>query len=50
LDYTSHILNIEHAYGTITNIMDMRRTHKKGKHLNILEKYHIYKISKITYA
>jgi hypothetical protein len=27
--------------------MDIIRTHKKGKHLNTLEKYHIYnKISK----
>jgi hypothetical protein len=26
--------------------VDIIGTHKKGKHLNTLEKYHIYKISK----
>jgi hypothetical protein len=33
-------------YGTIVNTMDIIRTQKKGKHLNTLEKYHIYKTSK----
>jgi hypothetical protein len=35
-----------HMSATITDITDITRTHKKGKHLNTLEKYHIYKISK----
>jgi hypothetical protein len=26
--------------------MDIIRTYRKGKHLNALEKYHLYKISK----
>jgi hypothetical protein len=34
-----------HAYGTITDTMDVIRTGRKGKHLNTSEKYYIYKIS-----
>jgi hypothetical protein len=33
-------------YGTVTDTMDIKRTHKKGKYLNILETCHIYRISK----
>jgi hypothetical protein len=44
--YSSHILNTGHADGTITDTVDIVKTHKKGKHLNTLEKYHIYRISK----
>jgi hypothetical protein len=44
--YSSHILNTGYTYGTITDTVDIIRTHKRGKHLNSLEKYHIYKISK----
>jgi hypothetical protein len=40
------ILNTGHKYGTITDTMDIIRTHRKGKHLNTLEKCHIYKIGK----
>jgi hypothetical protein len=36
--YSSHILNMAHTYGTITDIVDIIRTHKKGKHINSLEK------------
>jgi hypothetical protein len=32
-------------YGAITETMDIIR-HERGKHLNTLEKYHIYKIGK----
>jgi hypothetical protein len=46
--YSNHILNTGHKYGTITDTMDIVRTHRKGKHLNTLEKYHTYKMSKIT--
>jgi hypothetical protein len=31
-----------HTYGTITEKMGIIRTQQKGKHLNTLEKYHIY--------
>jgi hypothetical protein len=34
-----------HAYGIITDTMDITRTHKK-ENTNTLEKYHIYKINK----
>jgi hypothetical protein len=44
--YSNVILNTGHKYGTITDTMDIIRTHRKGKHLNTLEKYHIYKISR----
>jgi hypothetical protein len=44
--YSSHILNTGHTYGTITDTMDIIRKGKKGRHLNTLEKYHIYKVSK----
>jgi hypothetical protein len=43
--YSSHILNTGHTYGTITDTMEII-TRRKGKHLNALEKYHIYKVSK----
>jgi hypothetical protein len=32
-EYSSHILNTGHICGTITDTMDIIRTHKKGKHL-----------------
>jgi hypothetical protein len=35
-----------HTYGTITDAMDIIRTGRKGRHLNALEKYHIYRISR----
>jgi hypothetical protein len=35
-----------HTYGTIIDTMGIIRTHKKGNHLNTLEKHHIHKISK----
>jgi hypothetical protein len=44
--YSSGALNTGHIYGAVTDTMDIIRTHKKGRKLNILEKYHIYKISK----
>jgi hypothetical protein len=40
------MLNTGHAYGSMTNTMKVLKTEKKGKHLNTLEKYHIYKTSK----
>jgi hypothetical protein len=45
--YSNHILNTGHKYGTtVTDTMDIIRAHGKGKHLNTLENYHIYKLSK----
>jgi hypothetical protein len=44
--YSNHILNTGHAYGTMTDTMDVITTGRKGKHLNTLERYHIYKTSR----
>jgi hypothetical protein len=44
--YSNCILNMRHKYGIITDTVDIIRTHRKGKHLNTLEKYHIYKVNK----
>jgi hypothetical protein len=44
--YLNHILSTGHTYGTITDIMDVIRTGRKGRHLNALERYQIYKISR----
>jgi hypothetical protein len=41
--YSNHILNTGQKYGTIADTMGIIKTHRKGKHLNILEKYHMYK-------
>jgi hypothetical protein len=43
--YSNHLLNTPHTYGTITDIMDVIRKGRKGRHQNTLEKY-VYKISK----
>jgi uncharacterized membrane protein len=41
--YSNHILNTEHAYGStrITDNDENYKIEKNGKHLNILQKYHI---------
>jgi hypothetical protein len=44
--YSSHVLNTGHTNGTTTDILDVIRKGRRGRHLNTLEKYHIYKISK----
>jgi hypothetical protein len=44
--YLNHILNTGHTYGNITDTMEIINTEKSGKHINTLERYHIYKISK----
>jgi hypothetical protein len=44
--YQTHILNTVHAHGTIMVTMGIIKTGRKGKHLNTLEKYYIYRISK----
>jgi hypothetical protein len=44
---SKHILDTGHSYDTIENTMDIIRIGQNGKYLNTLEKYYIYKISKI---
>jgi hypothetical protein len=44
--YSNHILNTGYTHGTITDTTDVIRNGRKGRHLNTLEKYHIYRISK----
>jgi hypothetical protein len=44
--YSKHILDARHSYDTIENTMDVIRIGQKGKYLNTLEKYYIYKINK----
>jgi hypothetical protein len=44
--YSNYIPNKGHTYRTITETMDIIKTEKEGKHLNILEKYRVYKINK----
>jgi hypothetical protein len=46
LGYSNRVLNMGHAYGNITDSIETIKIEKQGKHLNTLEKYHIYKISK----
>jgi hypothetical protein len=43
---SNHILNPGHSYGSITDTMEIMKIERKRKHLNALDKYHIYKISK----
>jgi hypothetical protein len=35
-----------HIYGSIPDTMKIMKIEKNGKHLNMLEKYHIYKVTK----
>jgi hypothetical protein len=44
--YSNHLPNTRHTYGTITDMMDVIRTGRKSRYLNILKRYHIYKISR----
>jgi hypothetical protein len=44
--YSNHILNAGHAYGTMMDTIDIITTRRKGKHLNTLERYYIYKTSR----
>jgi hypothetical protein len=43
---TFNIRYMGHTYGTVTGTMDVIRTGRKGRLLNTLEKYHIYKIDR----
>jgi hypothetical protein len=44
--YLNHILNKGHTSGTMQDTMEIITLIRKGKYLNTLEKYHIYKASK----
>jgi hypothetical protein len=44
--YVQHILDFNHEYGTIENTMEIIRTAQKGKYLDVLERFHVYKASK----
>jgi hypothetical protein len=44
--YLNHILSMGQACGRITDRMEIVEVERKGKHLNTIEKYHIYKLSK----
>jgi hypothetical protein len=45
-EYSNHILNTGHTYEARMDIIDIIKIGEKGKHLNTLEKYHIYATSK----
>jgi hypothetical protein len=40
--YAQHILNNVHTYGNISDTMDIMKMTQKARHMNILEKCHIY--------
>jgi hypothetical protein len=41
--YAQHLTENKHSFGSINNIMEVIYLQKKGKHLNKIEKFHIYK-------
>jgi hypothetical protein len=40
--YAQHILNTGHSYGNIQKTMEIIQIIQKGRHMNSLEKFHIY--------
>jgi hypothetical protein len=40
--YAKHILKSGHSYGNINDVMDILEVEKKGKHLDTLERFHIF--------
>jgi hypothetical protein len=42
--YVQHILVTGNAYGKMNEIMEIMEVQQKGKHLNTLENFHIYKL------
>jgi hypothetical protein len=44
--FSQHILNTGHAYGCMRDTMTILNNIGKGAHMNTLEKFHIYEISK----
>jgi hypothetical protein len=43
--YAQHILDTQHEYGPIANIMDILHIERKGQLMNTWERFHIYKLS-----
>ena len=41
--FAQHLIKHGHAFGNIENIMEIIQLHKKGTHLNTLEKFYIHK-------
>jgi hypothetical protein len=44
LGCVQRILDTGHAYGKMNDIMNIMKIQEKGKHLNTLEKYQMYKL------
>jgi hypothetical protein len=45
--YSHHILSTGHAYGTLEDTLKIVKIQRKSLHLNILERFYIYKENKI---
>jgi len=43
--FAQHLTEYGHAFGNIENIMEVLQFHKKGIHLNTIEKFYIHKES-----
>jgi len=43
ISQNSHVTDVGHAFGPVTNIMDTVHIKKKGNMLNTLERYFIYR-------
>jgi hypothetical protein len=48
-NFSHHILNTGHAYDGIENTMEFLNFQEKGKYLNTLEWFHIYKSKKTVW-
>lgn len=46
--YSDHILNTRNTYGTMSDTMDIISRGQKGRYLDTLETYHIYRIGKVN--
>jgi hypothetical protein len=46
--FANHLIDSGHTYTDINTNLEILHTHKKGKHLNTLEQYEIYKNTKIN--
>jgi hypothetical protein len=44
--YTLHILQKNHEYGPVNKIMNILKLQSKGKHLDVYERFYIYKTNK----
>ena len=41
--FAQHLLDKAHSFGPINNIMEVLHHHKKGAHLNTIERFYIHK-------